>query len=591
MALRSPRRTTTPRQRLPGSRVPTGGHLNPEHIHLIRSADYPDPFGAQGPAPVETDIVKAFEAIANEANPGHGGRVGRRFYLYVSGHGFGHIRGRGALFTANATLLNRSHLFVASYFDWIVNAGLFQQYVLWFDACSTRERLELPQPASLALRNAAHAHEGRMMIAYAARFFLKAVENTIEGEPRGVFTHTLLEGLRGGAKDPVTGAVTTATLRNYLINNMRRHMSLNQVADPDVSNEPDFGTVDDFELVPASDAEEAVLEAIVPAPAGRDVRLSVRSGVAATEIFVVDGHGRLVARGLKEVDASLPAADYTVRATLGRGEWQETITLDADLAVQVPLIGFATAIPLDGPYPTREAHDQARTHEEHVEAAHDAALATKQGPGVGASLMVMGRWWTDGSLPRSRLSKPLAGVELHHHGGSDRLNLGREATEGYLDRDRWATRTVSVDPGVHTLRLTIDGKPAEMTVTALKGWQTRVFLLFEPTSGPGERPTGKRLSDVSQQMWREGAADDVEAMRLADAARIALADERSVMSPELLDMARAKFDNPMMGLYALHLMLLLKQKETLRSTSSGVRALPKMWTGRRGLTRACSMKH
>ncbi|WAJ28459.1 hypothetical protein [Jiella sp. R10] len=530
---------------------PDGGRLRRKNIHMIRSADYPDPFD-DDPKPVETDVVKAFETVFGKRDPSKGGRVGRRFYLYVSGHGFGHVRGRGALFTANATAVNRSHVFIASYFDWIYNAALFEQHVLWFDACSTRERLEMPQPVSLRSMIAPNAHQGRMMIAYAARFFLKAVETTVEGEPRGIFTHTLVRGLSGAAADPSTGAVTTASLRNYLINNMRRHMSLAQLADPDVSNEPDFGTVDDFELVPPSGSPTAGI-GDEGDPAGPSLRLAIACTDPATEIFVVDAHDRLVARRLSGAEVSLPPADYTIRAKLGRAEWQGTVTLRADTTVRIPSIGFASAVPLDG---------TARAHETHAVALSGAAGAAEPGPGVGASLMVLARWWT-ASEPRQdlELPAPQAGLELHHHGGSHAFDLAEGADEGDRESDRWARRDVGVDPGLHRLALKTGSEPAALTVTALEGWQTRVALLYEPASTVGSIPRGQRLADVSIQMWPMDAPINDEAMRLAEAARMALADEQAIMSRELLEKTEAKFRNPMMGLYALHLMLLLERKE------------------------------
>jgi hypothetical protein len=501
------------------------------------------------------DIVKAFKAVASSP-PRSDGRIGRRFYLYVSGHGCGFERHRGALFTANADDTDRDHFYVPSYFNWLVDAALFEQYVLWFDACSTSDWLGTPKLAGLRPIKRAKAPHGREMIAHAARFYLKAAENTIGGEPHSIFTYTLLEGLEGAAIEPNTGAVTTSSLRRYLINHMRRHMTPEQLLDTsNFSQEPDFATVDDFELLPASALAARGVATVTPAPAGPPVRLSVQSGDPAIEIFVVDTSDRLVARGLKGVDAMLPAAHYTVRARLGRREWQEAISLDADRTVNVPPIALDSAVPLPG---------ARQSHETHVDAVRLASSAPAVGPGAGASLMVMARWWTaKNPHPHRRLPRPQTGLLLRHHSGIDRFDLAKGAIEGDLDGDRWATRTVSVDPGLHTLALTVDGQPAEMSLTALEGWQTRVFLLLEPGTSARSESGGGRLADVSVLMWKEHFPEVDEVMRVTEAARMALADERSVLSDELLDMAGSKFRNPMMGLYALHLMLLLKQKEAL----------------------------
>lgn len=527
----------------------------PKQVKLIRSADYPDPFGPAGPKPIANDIVAAFADLFGQPRRADG-RVGQRLYLYVSGHGFGFRRHLGALFTANASDLDRDHVYIPDYFEWVIEAGLFKEYVLWFDACSSRDRLVLPKFASLKPVKSPLSPQGREMVAYAARFFLSAVENDIGGRPCSVFTHTLLEGLRGAAADPATGAVTTESLRDYLFNNMRRHMSQAHLDDPNVSKEPDFGTVDDFVLVPPSAVVTAGPAFTASAPAGPRHRLAVTGLDPATEVFVVDAGNRLVARGLKQADIVLPDGDYTIRAILGRSEWQETIQLDSDRNVILPSITFASAAPL-------VATD--RTHETHMDAIKQASTAVKKGPGEGSSLIVMARWWTNpaatGSSPFP-LPEPQAGLALHHHDQRESLDLAAGAVEGDLPGDRWATRALTVDPGLHRLTMGgTDGAPVEMTLTALEGWQTGVFLLYELLPEPERVLRGRRLADVSVLMWKGKFEDASPEFRLAESARIALADERSVMSRELLEAAKAGSGDPMLTLYALHLMLLIRDKE------------------------------
>ncbi|MCE7029391.1 hypothetical protein [Jiella avicenniae] len=522
---------------------PNGGGVPAANIQLVRSANYADPFDGHGPQPIENDIVQAFLTVADAIK--QSGHPGRRLYIYAGGHGFSPERKRGALFTANADDLNRAHLYVSEYFNWFVNGASFAQYVLWFDACSSRDRLFTPQPPSFLPRFAPMVAKTVEMSAYAANFTQKAVENLIDGRVRGVFTHSLLQGLSGKAVDPATGAITTASLRNHLFNDMRRYMSQDQIDDPDISTEPDFGAVDDFVLIPG-------LAPPAPAPAPvtpvAKVKLSVKADDEATEILLVNEAHALAARGLGAIEIKVPKGRYLLRAKLGRAEHEQRIELDSERTIQLPGIQFASAAPLAG---------TSRIHETHEAASFDAIARINGGPGERASLMVMTRWWSDTAEHR-RFRAPHSGLTLLHH-GSERFDLASGASEGDIDRDRWATRTISIDPGLHRLDFRIGGKSAaSMTISGLTNFQTRLYLLFAPNPDNSFEP---RLVDASVFMWNTLYPERPDVVRLTDAARLALADERSTLSPQLLQSAWGRKLNPMMMLYALHHMLLLKQKE------------------------------
>ncbi|MCQ0988810.1 hypothetical protein [Jiella marina] len=529
---------------------PNGGGLPAGNLQLIRSANYADPFDGGGPQPIENDIVQAFLTVADAIE--QSGRSGRRLYIYAGGHGFSPERKRAALFTANADTLNRAHLYVSEYFNWFVNGAGFEQYVLWFDACSSRDRLFTPQPPSFLPKFSSRVARTVEMAAYAANFTQKAVENLIGGRVRGVFTHSLLEGLSGKAIDSATGAITTASLRNHLFNDMRRYMSQDQINDPDISTEPDFGAVDDFVLVPG-------LAPPAPVVPVAKVKLTVKADDEATEILLINEAHALAARGLGALEIKVPKGRYLLRAKLGRAEHEQHIELESERTIQLPGIQFASAAPLAG---------TSRIHETHETASFDAIARIDRGPGERASLMVMTRWWSDTAEHR-RFRAPHSGLTLLHH-GSERFDLASGASEGDIDHDRWATRTVSIDPGLHRLDFRIGGKTAaSMTISAVTNFQTRLYLLFG--SNP-ENSSEPRLVDASVFMWNTLYTERPEIVRLTDAARLALADERSTLSPQLLRSAWGRKLNPMMMLYALHHMLLLKRKEIEDTRQSVVRA-------------------
>jgi hypothetical protein len=80
------------------------------------------------------------------------------------------------------------------------------------------------------------------MHAFAAAFPKLAREKTFDGARRGVFTRTLLAGLRGGAAVPaaqgVGSVVTSASLEGFLKDNMKRYFSAEELANPDLADEP-----------------------------------------------------------------------------------------------------------------------------------------------------------------------------------------------------------------------------------------------------------------------------------------------------------------------------------------------------------------
>lgn len=96
-----------------GSDVPTA------NVTVIKSLD---PVAAAAPTdakPTRDEIEKAFvalDSIANKNNAsGRGSKVGRRLYVYMSGHGFSPRRNHGCLFTANATARFGFHVYPSSW--------------------------------------------------------------------------------------------------------------------------------------------------------------------------------------------------------------------------------------------------------------------------------------------------------------------------------------------------------------------------------------------------------------------------------------------------------------------------------------------
>jgi hypothetical protein len=117
--------------------------------------------------------------------------------------------------------------------------------------------------------------------------------------------------------------------------------------------------------------------------------------------------------------------------------------------------------------------------------------------------------------------------------------------------------TIQVDPGPYVLRWYNHdtGVVAEQAVYAVADWQTQVFLLREPDVERGANYS------VSMLMTMSGFHPESSMARTVEAARSALAGERKVASTTISELLLGKVNNPMLGLFGAHLMLLAREAE------------------------------
>ena len=230
--------------------------------------------------------------------------MGRRLYLYMSGHGFAPRRREGAVFVANATRTRTHHVFASRWHEWFSNAEYFDELVLWMDCCMVSDLTVTPEPAGF--RTLQGTTPKKMFSAYAARYPQQAVERLMPHDSRvhGVFTYTLLKGL-GSAEEPGTGGqVTSASLKGYLLTEMKKNLSPDQISDPSVSQEPDFG-YDDAMVFCTLTPNTSVVTLTFPAAAeGRSFR--VMTGAPPRQAA-----GATVQHGSASV--RLPAGFYVVK--------------------------------------------------------------------------------------------------------------------------------------------------------------------------------------------------------------------------------------------------------------------------------------
>jgi len=204
---------------------PAGGAVPKPQAELILSSDFPPFTTVPGAMPTALAITKAFQHLRDiaEANgqKGIGRTVGRRLYLFLSGHGFAPARSDDltALLTAEATIANSElkHIVGPYMADFFWRARFFEQILLFMDCCrSIMDCAQLYMP--FEDERASGYDQVRRFYAFGARVAKESREWQMpDGAYHGVFTRTLLDGLRGSAADARSPSeVTAESLRDQI---------------------------------------------------------------------------------------------------------------------------------------------------------------------------------------------------------------------------------------------------------------------------------------------------------------------------------------------------------------------------------------
>ena len=268
-----------------------GGGLPRSNVRVVRSADFPNPVKADGAGPDQRAVTAELNRIAELPTTAYKGQyIGRRLYIYVSGHGLVTQEDEAALITADATIGRPLNVLINSWLSYFYGQAHFEEYVLWVDTCATLQSDAFLQPCDRRRRVAQSPADSKRFIAFAAGFRKSAVENEMaDGKWHGAFTYALLQGLQGAAAgEGENGEVTTESLRKYLINNMNSFMREEQRASSKVGQEPAFPATDTMSFgAPRATSKYKVTLRFPPEAVGRLATVSVDadSPVAADKLL------------------------------------------------------------------------------------------------------------------------------------------------------------------------------------------------------------------------------------------------------------------------------------------------------------------
>jgi hypothetical protein len=296
-------------------------------------------------------------------------------------------------------------------------------------------------------------------------------------------------------------------------------------------------------------------------------RLVVDAKDAQSDILILDSRGRLVERGLGPVRAfTLEEGIYRVKVVAGKEVQERPVILtdESEKRVEFAPVTFASPIPLDG---------TSTSHEYHMDAAAAQSRNVHVRRGAGSSLFFFVRDYTPALRRQAQpAASPGAGLSLQAVKGSDASVVADIATQGVFDLggDPWCACTIELDPGVYELRLALPtGEVLHQAVVAAPGWQTQAFLFVRDYPARDASGASERRADLARSsvlMTRGvGFSHATPDSRSTELVRLALATTRSVAEPgrerrlvpdDVRNLLAQKSDNPMLGIYGGHLLLL-----------------------------------
>jgi hypothetical protein len=289
--------------------------------------------------------------------------------------------------------------------------------------------------------------------------------------------------------------------------------------------------------------------------------LSVEPQDRIAEIAVYDGNLNVVAKGAGTLKEKVPAGLYRVRIRVGSATDEKLVALESDQTVNFGPVSFLSPIPLS---------DTEKTHEYHMAAAADAAsrIAPKA-LGTGSSIMVFAREWS----AQQNLSEgnPAEGLSLLDANENLLAEIWKEA-DLRNEHDASAGWRANVNPGGYFLRLKLGDADNTMLLRPIfvsPGHQLQIFCLVSDhiveAEAQGADQEGRTRSTIRRADLANGAIAISPAgsfdpndrrIRLSELGCNALAQSREGMSDSLIDeLVMQKFENPMLGLFAAHLLL------------------------------------
>ena len=295
----------------------------------------------------------------------------------------------------------------------------------------------------------------------------------------------------------------------------------------------------------------------------KKVRLIADASEPGTEIFVIDGGFNRVGKGLDTLDMELSPGLYKVKFKRGSLVSEVDTTLfpqSGVVEVHAPDMPFYSPAPL---------HGTSTSHEYHQDEAKRLSLEVHKQLGRNSQLFVFVR-----DIQPGGRGNPALGLSLHDLRGHMLVDFSKVVTRCRGDQAGdialWAGCNIELDPGEYRLRVNTEEEGRlEQILVLSPGWQTQLFLTRnwnwhwqkdKSLHRPSEKKQWLSLSKSTILMARMGEGFDAfrnkKNLALTELTRQGLTSGRTVVrAADLQRMLNEKFQNPMLGIYGLHILL------------------------------------
>jgi hypothetical protein len=200
----------------------TEAYVPHDQIALITSPSPP----LADPTPTLVQVSGAFEALANKAAYKASFHLGRRLYIFLSGHGILPTRSGAPSFNETALLMANAgpitlgnHLGGLSYAEWFRAPGVFDEVLLFVDCCRDLKDAVALMPPTMTPLDPQRA-PGKSFYAAATQLASPSFEKPL-GTPtrvRGVFSYALMQALRSQSLCDANSMLTGKLLASQLFN-------------------------------------------------------------------------------------------------------------------------------------------------------------------------------------------------------------------------------------------------------------------------------------------------------------------------------------------------------------------------------------
>lgn len=277
----------------------------------------------------------------------------------------------------------------------------------------------------------------------------------------------------------------------------------------------------------------------------------------AAELILVNSKFEPVAQGLSPLSASVVPGIYSLKSRIGESVSERLESLapsDEEYLFHLTEPEFESPMPLDGTTTSREYHRDS-VYRLLSEAPRYALH------GGNSALMVFVRDTSYRSFDlndnqRERYARNFRGLSLLDMKGEEIFNFDSHPT--FDAESRYIGTRIELEEGPYVLAWNDGGERTCFAVNPIAGWTLQIYIRLQPVS----KSSLEMRPDFSDAAFAYDRLDtnfiaDREDYRIMEAARQALLEQRNLKRGQLIrELLQGKFENPMLGVYACHLIMI-----------------------------------